>query len=459
MRDTYKWILPVVVLMTSCQVTKKYQQQVPQKSVYRGVIGTDTVTIGDIPWKQFFTDTTLQNLIEQATQANLDLKIAYQRILSSRAAMRRSETAFLPDLNANTGVKQSRLPFPQGFGLIKSATQFDLGISSSWEADIWGRLRSAKKSALAELLRTEAVQKALQTQLVADISLNYILLLALDEQLSLLQKTVENRRKDVQTMKDLNASNVVNGAAVVQSQANYMAARVAIPDVKRQIRETENAISILLSRAPGPVQRSTFADFDLPRDTRTGVSAGLLANRPDLQQAELAVRIAFENTNIARTAFYPAFRITGAAGFSSFELSKWISAAGLFANIAGGLTQPIFSKGENKARLKIAESEQQEAVYNFEKSLLSAGQEVSNALFVIQTAEEKQLERAGLLRALEKSVEFTNELLRYNASTNYTDVLTSEQSLLAAQTGSIGDNLQKWQGVISLYRALGGGWR
>lgn len=196
----------------------------------------------------------------------------------------------------------------------------------------------------------------------------------------------------------------------------------------------------------------------IPSDLATGVPAQLLQNRPDVQQAELAFRGAFENTNLAKTYFYPSLTLTASAGFSNLTLKDFFDHS-VFYNLVGGLTQPIFNQGLNKARLKTAQSAQIQALNNFQQSLLVAGQEVSNALYAYQTAVEKQDSRAKQVAALVKAVDYTQDLLRFSSATNYTDVLTSEQSLLAAQLSGVSDHLQKMQAVVNLYRALGGGWK
>jgi len=412
-----------------------------------------------MPWQKLFSDPVLIELITEGLQQNLDLKIAVEHINAARASFKQSKAAFLPDLNGNAGITQSKLAFPQGFGIISSSTQYDAGLTASWEADIWGKLRSSKRSALAGLLQTEEARKAVQTQLISEIANNYFMLLALDEQLMVLEKTVVNRKTDVSTMKSLKAANIVTGAAEVQSEANQYAAEVAIPRLKRQIRETENAMNVLLSRQAGPINRKSLESQQLLLDLNVGIPVQLLQNRPDVRQAEYAFMKAFETTNVARQLFYPSLNITASSGFTSFSFKDWITPSGLFANIASGITQPIFNKGANKARLATAKAAQQESAYLFQKSLLKAGEEVSNALFSYQTAIDQQSIRAKQLQSLQKSVDFTKKLLRYSSATNYTDVLTSEQNLLSAELDNIGDKLQQWQALISLYRALGGGWQ
>lgn len=259
-------------------------------------------------------------------------------------------------------------------------------------------------------------------------------------------------------MKALKEGAVVNGAAVVQSEASRYATEVTIPDLKRTIRETENALNILLARAPGPINRGKLQNQNPTSDLKIGVPTQLLENRPDVQGAELAFRSAFENTNLARTYFYPSFTITATGGLSSLDLKDFFDKS-VFYNFLGGLTQPIFNKGLNKARLITAKSAQEQAVNNFQKTLLVAGKEVSDALYTYQTAVEKEEARAKQIAALQKSVDYTQELLRFSSATNYTDVLTSEQSLLAAQLSGVNDRLQKLQSVVNLYRALGGGWK
>ncbi|MEE1944745.1 efflux transporter outer membrane subunit [Pedobacter sp. KR3-3] len=457
-------ILGFVVLSLSACVTKKYTRpEVISDNLYRSQTGTDTTTIANLPWKTLFADTELQNLIEQGLKENLDLKTAIERIKVAEATLLQNRMALLPSLQGDVSVtdaKQSRaaLNFPAGINIDLETQTYRAQLSTSWEADIWGKLSSAKRSAYAALLQSDAAKRAVQTQLIANIANAYYNLLALDQQLAITEQTVKVREKSVSTMKELKEGAIVNGAAVVQSEANLYAAQVTIPDLKRSIREAENALSTLLGRAPGTINRTSL-DKQVPyNDLKTGVSAQLLQNRPDVQAAELGLRSAFENTNVARTYFYPALTLTASGGLSSLQLKDFFSQS-IFYNLVGGLTQPIFAKGQNKARLKTAQAQQQIAFYGFQQSLLTAGQEVSNALYAYQTATEKEDTRAKQIASLTKAVDFTQELLRYSSATNYTDVLTSEQSLLAAQLSSVSDKLQKLQAVVNLYKALGGGWK
>lgn len=454
----------IAIVMLSACVNQKYTSpEVKKDQLYRDQSSTDTVTIADLPWRKLFSDPTLQSLIEMGLAQNLDLKQAIERIKIADATLRQSRAAFLPSLQADVSVtdaKQSRaaLNFPPGININLETQTYRTQLSTSWEADIWGKLSSAKRSAYASLLQSDAAKRAVQTQLIANIANSYYNLIALDKQLSITLQTIEARKSNVEAMKALKEGAKVTGAAVVQSEANLYAAEVSLPDLKRSIREAENALSILLANAPTGINRTSIDQQVVFTNLQTGVSAQLLQNRPDVQAAELAFRASFENTNVAKAHFYPALTLTASGGLSTLQLQDFFTQS-VFYNLIGGLTQPIFARGQNKARLKTAEAQQQIAFHAFQQSLLTSGAEVSNALYSYQAAVDKEEVRMKQIASLTKAVDFTQELLRFSSATNYTDVLTSEQSLLAAQLSGVGDQLQKLQAVVNLYRALGGGWK
>ena len=460
-------ILSVGILLMSLAgcVTQKYQQPTDLKTanLYRDVVTTDTVTIADLPTSALFTDVKLQVLIAEGIAQNLDLKSAIERIKSAAANLQQRNAAYFPSLNLDLSAAKNKQSgassnFPAGINFNNNNQLFRTQLSSAWEIDVWDKLGSAKRSALASYLQTDAAKRAVQTELISNIANNYYYLLALDKQLKITQQTLEIRIKSVETVKALKEAGILTGAAVVQSEANRYAAEVTIPDLKKSIRETENTLGILLVRTSGTIDRSSLDEQQEYKDIQVGVSTQLLKNRPDVQQAELAFRVAFENTNLAKTYFYPALTITANGGLSALKLKNFFDNS-IFYSIVGGLTQPIFNKGQNKARLTSARAAQQESYYGFQKSLLTAGTEVSNFLYAYQTALEKESARSKQIASLEKAVEYTKELLKYSSSTNYTDVLTSEQSLLTAELNAVNDKLQKLQSVVNLYRALGGGWQ
>ncbi|MDM1396586.1 TolC family protein [Myroides odoratimimus] len=462
MKWTYKIYIGVAAigLLASCQSAKTYhKQEAIDQDLYRVVQETDTLNIGMMPWQTLFKDAKLQELITEGIKNNLDLKMGIERLHASEALLKQSKAAFLPDLSIGGGVKRSRLSYPQGFGFVKNATQYDVFASTSWEIDVWGRLASSKRAAYYRMLKSDAGQKAVQTQIVAQIADYYYQLLALDQQQAIIEKTIVNRKDDVETMQKLKESSVVTGAAVVQSEANYYDAEATLPGVKRQIREVENALNILLGKPVGEIDRTDLSVQELPIKPSIGIPAHLLQNRPDVMAAEYELAAYFEDVSAAKRAFYPALTITGGAGFSSYEFKDWFSSTGLFANIAGGLLQPIFNKRQNKTRLEVAKATYQEKAYNFQKAMLVAGQEVSDALYAYEMAGEQLAMRQLQVNKLALAVDYTKKLLVYHSSTNYTDVLTSEQAHLYAQLAHSNDQLLEWQAIIKLYKALGGGWR
>ena len=454
-----------LLLSLGACVTQKYETPAELKAdgLYRDVAQTDSATIADLPTSTLFTDPQLQALIKEGIENNLDLKSSIERMKSAEANLRLSKTAFLPSLNLDVNVTDNKqsvaaLNFPPGININTETQLYRAQLSTAWEIDVWGKLGSAKRSALASYLQTDAAKRAVQTQLISSIATNYYTLLALDLQLKITEQTLASRIKNVEAIKALKEAGIVNGAAVVQSEANRYAAEVSIPDLKRSIRETENALNLLLGKGAGTVARSTFDVQQDYKDLQVGLSSQLLKNRPDVQQAELAFRVAFENTNLAKTYFYPQLTLTANGGLSSLKLENFFNNS-IFYSVVAGLTQPIFNKGQNKARLTSAKAAQQESYFAFQKSVLTAGSEVSNALYAYQTAVEKENSRAKQIESLEKAVDYTKELLKFSSATNYTDVLTSEQSLLSAQLNGVNDRLQKLQAIVALYRALGGGWK
>ena len=308
------------------------------------------------------------------------------------------------------------------------------------------------------MLQTEAGAKAVQSGIVSGIASLYYTIIALDQQLAIIEQTVRNWDTTVTTIRALKEAARVTEAAVVQSEAQRYATEVTIPNYKQRIREAENALSILLGIPPAAIKRNRLDQQSTVSILNTGVPAKLLANRPDVQQAEFAYRSAFELTNVARTSFYPSLTITGSAGFSSFNLSKFFSSASLATNVGAGLAQPIFNRRINKTNLLIAKEQQQVALLGFKNTLLIAGQEVSDALSLYSAALEKMQVRNKEITALQLSVDYTQELLQ-NGFANYIEVIAARQSLLSAELERVDDKLQQLQAVVSLYAALGGGWR
>ena len=459
MKKNILYIVLLAVVVSSCHIYKPYKRpDVNTAGVYRDPVSatdtlavSDTTNMGNLPWEQVFTDPQLQQLIRQGLENNSDLKTAALQVSQAEARLMTSRLSFLPSLSLS----------PQGTvsSFDKSAAQwtYQLPVVASWEIDLFGRLLNSKRAAKTALMQSEAYKQAVRTQVISTVANYYYTLLMLDRQLQISEQTAESWKQNVQMMKDLKVAGSVNEAAVVQSEANYYSIVASLADLRQQISSTENALSVLLGQAPQMIARSTIEEQQFPAEMNTGIPVQMLSNRPDVRSAEMALAGAYYNTNIARSAFYPNLVISGSAGWTNSAGSVIVNPGKILASAVASLTQPIFGRGANIAKLKIAKAQQEEALIAFQQSILNAGSEVSNALVQYQTAEEKLAQRKEQIKSLEKSVKYTQDLLFLDSSHTYLEVLTAQQSLLSAQLSEVSDNFQRMQSVINLYHALGGG--
>ncbi len=463
MRTTYFKNIILIVGLTGVLMACNTSRHLPLESVktdglYGQTVATDTVSLADKPWNELFSDPHLKQLIKEGLENSFDLKIAVQKVLEAEAYFGQSKAALLPGISAlgqGTYTRNSESIYPDG---PRESGNYQLGAQASWEIDIWGKLSSSKRASYENLLASDAGKKAVQTRLIADIATTYYDLMALDAKLIITEQTVKNNIDLVETMKSLKEGGKVTEAAIVQSEATRYAAEVTIPDLKQQILETQNALCLLLGRTGGTIERGKIEEQSSATLLQTGVPAMLLENRPDVMQSKYLVMNAYETTKSARAYFYPALTVTASGGLASTTLNELLDPTSFAANIIGGLTQPLFNKKVNITRSKVAKAQQEEALLNFKGTLISAGNEVQNALGSYQSSVQKIKLREMQLMALVKSVDYTKELLNYGTA-NYTEVLNAQTSLLSARLSSVNDHLQQLTAVVSLYRALGGGWK
>lgn len=464
----YKYIKGITLLgfiiligLPACQVMNKYKVPViDSDNLYGEMTSSDTTTITNIPWKEYFTDSFLILLIDEGINKNYDLQIAYTRIQQAEANLSMAKAAYFPDISLAGQVDQSR--FSNGSDGEKvlgyHSTDYSLGVSVSWELDIWGKLNRQSRSKYAQFLNSYAYKNLIQTSLIANIALSYYSLLALDEQLAIIKETVDLLAENVETMEALKRAGLQNGAAVEQSKFLLYSTQSSIPDLESQIRQMENSINTLLGRKPEKIERSSIYDQQYPARLQYGVPAQMLAKRPDVQQAELSFRSAFELTNAAQAAFYPSVTLgSSSIGYTTNNtLSDFFKPENILVNIIGGLTQPLFAKKQLIGNLKIAQAQQQEALLIFEQTVLTAGQEVADILYTFESLLKKQEARELQVETGQRSVYFTQELLKAGDA-NYTEVLTAKQNLLSALISQVNDKLEQLQCTVVLYKALGGG--
>ncbi|WKB80498.1 TolC family protein [Cellulophaga lytica] len=466
----YKFIsktaLIVVVAFTlqSCFVAKDYDRpELPQtEALYRtDNLPTDSISMANLSWKNLFTDNYLEQYIQEGLQNNLDIRIAIQQLAAAEAYAKQGKAGYFPTLSIGPNYTHQELSKNSQFGSFLSNTstdQYDITANLSWEADIWGKIRSNKRATQAAYMQSVAGHQAVKTQLISSIANTYYNLLALDAQLAITKKTIETRESSVETIKALKDAGNVTQVAVDQNIAQYNSAKVLKVDLEAAIFRTENTLSILLGKAPQNFKRNSLDIQKIETDLAIGVPATLLSNRPDVMAAEYGLINSFELTNVARSNFYPSLTLTASGGYQSLELDKLLDANSLFANIVGGLTQPIFNQRRLKTQKEVALAQQEQSLLQFKKTLLTAGSEVSNALYTYNAETEKYEYRLKQVEALRRAEQNSEELLK-NGYANYLDLLTARESALNAELSIIDSKLQQLTSIVNLYEALGGGWK
>ena len=349
---------------------------------------------------------------------------------------------------------------PQG-GITKQASDpsyrtYKAPVSASWEIDIFGKLLNTSRGAKAALLQSKAYEQAVRSQVIASIANMYYTLLMLDRQLEISEQTYTNWTQTLSMMKDLKEAGMTNEAAVVQTEASCYSVAASIPEIRQSIRETENALSTLLGEVPHQIERGTLAEQQMPEEVNAGVPMQLLANRPDVRQAEWALAQAFYGTNAARAAFYPSITLGGTLGWTNSLGNAIVNPAQFIVAATASITEPLFNRASNLAGLRIAKAQQEEARLAFNQTLLNAGVEVNEALVQCQTARAKSQYYDQQVASLETAARSTSLLMKHGTTT-YLEVLTAQQSLLTAQMTQVSNRVTEIQGIITLYQALGGG--
>ena len=447
------------LMMASCGLYNKYERpDVNTQGLVRDIQNDgDTLALnsdenfGNLPWREVFTDPQLQGLIEQALENNVDLRNAALNVKMMETALTVSKLAFLPSV---AFAPQGSISQVQMDGASVSRT-YQLPISASWNLDLFGNLLSQKRSAQMKLLATKDYQVAVQTKIICGVANLYYTLMMLDEQLAIVTD-MEGLTKDTWDMMKLQMElGRARSTSVQTAEANYYSVQAKKADLKQQIREMENSMSLLLNEPGHQIARGKFYNQSLPTTFSAGVGIQLLSNRADVHSAEMALAQCFYDTETARSRFYPNLSITGTAMFTNnlgtiINPGKWILSA------VGSLTQPIFQHGQIVAGLKVAKAQQEQALNTFQNTILKAGNEVSNALLAYNTCDEKSKLDEKQVKIYEQNVEDTKLLYTSKGST-YLEVIQAQNGLLNARISKVTDDFNKMQAVVNLYQALGGG--
>ena len=446
------------LLMTSCGLYNKYERpEINAKGIVRDVQSTtdtlavaDTASFGNLPWREVFTDPQLQSLIETGLANNTNLLNAALNVKMVEDQLMIAKLAFIPGFTFS----------PQGtvasWDGNKASKTYSLPVTASWSVDLFGNLLNVKRSAQMALLATKDYQQVVQTKVISNIANMYYTLLMLDKQLQVvndMSKLVEETWNIMKIQKELGR---VKETSVQSAEANLYSVQAQAADLKRQIRETENSLSLLLGQQAQTIKRGTFEGQSLPSKFSTGIGLQLLNNRPDVHYAEMSLAQCFYDVNTARSKFYPNITISGTGAFTNSGGGGIVNPGKWLLSAVGSLTQPIFAHGQIIAGLKVAKAKQEQAYNTWQNAVLSAGSEVSNALVLYNSSDEKSKLEEKQVESLKKNVEY-NKMLFNDGSATYLEVITAQQSLLNAELSKVADDFYKMQAVVNLYYALGGG--
>ena len=444
--------------MTSCGPYNKYERpEVNTQGLVRDPLSltdtlavTDTTSFGNLPWRSVFTDPQLQTLIQQGLDNNVDLLNAALSVKMIEAQLACAKLAFLPSVAFT----------PQGtlssFDGSKTTKSYQLPISASWNVDLFGNILSVKRSAQMQLLQAKDYQLAVKTNIITGVANLYYTLLMLDRQLEILTD-MEGLTKETWDMMALQMKyGRARSTSVQSAEASYYSVQSQITDMKRQIREVENSLSLLLCQPGQTISRGKLSDQSLPSEFSTGIALQMLNNRPDVHAAEMSLAACYHNVQTARSRFYPSINITGSGiftnsmGTQTFNPGKWLLSA------IGSLTQPIFANGQLVAGLKVAKAQQEQAFNNWQNAIYKAGNEVSNALVSYNSYDERSRLEQKQTELYRQNVEDTRQLYK-SSGTSYLEVISAQANLLNAEITKVSDDFYKMQAVVSLYSALGVG--
>ena len=450
--------MSAALMLTSCGLYNKYERpEVDTKGLIRDTQSLtdtlavqDTTTFGNMPWRSVFTDPQLQALIQQGLDNNPDLLNAALNVQMVNEALKVAKLAFLPSVAVSP---QGSLTSFDGAAATKS---YSLPISASWNVDLFGNLLSAKRSAQMQLIATKDYQTVVKTNVISTIANLYYTLLMIDRQMEIVTDMEQLTKETWEKMQFMHENRAGYRSTAVQSaEAAYYQVQSQRVDLERQMRETENSLSLLLGQPGQAIARGKFAGQSLPTDLSTGVGIQMLANRADVHQYEMSLAQCFYDVETARSRFYPSINITGTAAFTNnsgtINPGKWLLSA------VGSLTQPIFQHGQIVAGLKVAKMQYEQAYNKWQNAIYKAGNEVSNALVAYNSYSQKAELDGKRVEVLKKNVEDTKRLMESSSNTTYLEVITAQSNLLNAEIAEVSDQLSKMQAVVSLYQALGGG--
>ena len=470
------YLLVTALVYTACTTAKQSPQDslAPLPSTYANT--ADTANVASIDWRAYFKDSTLIGLIDTALGNNLDVQMAYQRILVARANVKRARGASAPSVSAAASAGQQNYGDYTQEGVGNYDTNFSPNVSddqhmspdlkdlyvrleTSWEVDVWGKLKNRRRAATAKFLSSVEGRNWVITNLIAEVATTFYELLALDYELSIINETIilqSNQLSIVETQKEAGRANEL---AVKQFEAQVLHSQGLQIEISQRIIEAESRLNYLLGRFPQPVERDVnHFIHTVPEQVMVGVPSNLLSNRPDIKQAEYELKATKANVKAAKAAFYPTLTITGALGFRSFNPDYFITPQALVYNIFGGLVAPLVNQSAIKASFRTAKAEQVEAMYNYQKAILNGYIEVYNQLIYIKNLDKIYDLKNQEVVILTTSIETASELFLTGRAT-YLEIIITRSAALQARLELINIKKRQFNSVVNMYKALGGGWK
>jgi outer membrane protein, multidrug efflux system len=461
-------LLAMFLLLTGCKVSKDTALPEPElPNAYINAVEADTTTIADIPWKEFFPDKGLQNLIDKAVTNNYDMQAALKNIEAAQLMLKQTKWGNVPEaalfVNASSTIPSENSLnglSARNFLGTTHVEDYSAGASISWEADIWGKIKNRKQEALAQYLMTEEARKAIQTDIVAGVASGYYNLLMLDAQLDIAKKNLALNENILRVVKLQFDAGQLTSLAVEQTEAQRLVAARIVPMLEKEIILQQNALSILTGALPGEIERSVTLDLvPLHNSLSTGLPTALLSRRPDVKMNEYELKAANARVGIAKAYMYPALNITASGGVNSFQATNWFNVpASLFGIVAGSIAQPLLNGKRLRTQYEIAKVEREKAVIAFRQSVLIAVGEVSDALVTIEKLKEEQEFAAARVESLHKATGNADKLFK-SGMANYIEVITAQSNVLQSELDLAALKRNQLIAVTGLYRALGGGWK
>lgn len=469
--DKAKYILfaTLMQVVAGCAIPKTVPLETGEtQAVFRNdSASAQAESIATLPWKELLANKDLEALVDTALLKNNDLQIAIKDIEAADEFYKKSRQGYLPQVAASV-ISSNSLPSKNSLnGLTaseflgaKNLDNYNLSLGISWEADIWGKVKNAKKAALAQYLQTQEARKGIQTMLISSISSGYYNLLMLDEQLLIARKNLALNDSTLTMMMLQFQSGQISSLATDQQEALKLAAAELIPKLEQQVNIQENALSILTGVAPGFISRSsTLPELKVSDRLAAGLPSKMISHRPDVRSRELELQVASARIGIATANMYPSLIISASGGVNSLRLSNWFNLpASIFGIVAGGLTQPILQKRELKTQYNLSVIQREQSVLRFRQSVLIAYQEVSDALIKIDKLEKRQVIASMKVSKLQKATANAG-LLFANGKANYLEVITAQSNVLSGELELVSVKRDQLSAVVDLYRSLGGGWK